>query len=260
MTHRPSLSTALANFAIAPETLNIRTVGFLTARPYTLKETAPGTLQTFMDITRDFTIANLEAEIASSADSLLQRAEEYQTHGDAQISAVARHIVAHGSVMTRDLLSSKGFSGLTGADSVTKLTEIFTNTIALIPNITAEQKNTSGGLNSLPYPIDFSATLDGIEGFQFGNTVTTNYLPAVYQNNRVAFTVTKIDHTIQNNDWTTTVATICRLLTDNQNKSDSTAENEYKNIQGNIENSGITYQGNTSATTTTRTNVTTAIQ
>jgi hypothetical protein len=125
---------------------------------------------------------------------------------------------------------------------------------------TAEQKNTSGGLNSLPYPIDFSATLDGIEGFQFGNTVTTNYLPAVYQNNRVAFTVTKIDHTIQNNDWTTTVATICRLLTDNQNKSDSTAENEYKNIQGNIENSGITYQGNTSATTTTRTNVTTAIQ
>ena len=140
MTHRPSLSTALANFAIAPETLNIRTVGFLGARPYTFKETAPGSLKTFMDITRDFTIANLEAEIASSADSLLQRAEEYQTHGDAQISAVARHIVAHGSVMTSQL--SNAFTGLTGQASVDKLTEIYMNTISLSPNISAESKNT----------------------------------------------------------------------------------------------------------------------
>jgi hypothetical protein len=78
--------------------------------------------------------------------------------------------------------------------------------------------------NAIPFPIDFSATLDGINGFKFGNTITTNYLPAVYKNTRIAFTVTKVEHTIQNNDWVTTLSTICRVLPDNQNKS---TENEY---------------------------------
>lgn len=116
---------------------------------------------------------------------------------------------------------------------------------------TAEFSNKSGGMNTLPFPIDFSATLDGIEGFQYGNTVTTNYLPAVYQNNRVAFTVTKIDHTIQNSDWTTTLSTLCRLFVDNQNTSDKTAANDYQNnAQVNSNTSAITYQGNVSAQAT----------
>jgi len=85
--------------------------------------------------------------------------------------------------------------------------------------------------NSIPFPIDFSATLDGIEGLKFGNTITTNYLPAVYKNTRVAFTITKIEHLIQNNDWITTVSTICRLLPDDQNKS---TENNYVNEQTTI--------------------------
>jgi hypothetical protein len=68
--------------------------------------------------------------------------------------------------------------------------------------------------NAIPFPIDFSATLDGIEGLKFGNTVTTNYLPAVYKNTRIAFTVTKVEHTIQNNDWITTLSTVCRVLPD----------------------------------------------
>lgn len=67
--------------------------------------------------------------------------------------------------------------------------------------------------NAVIYPIDFSATLDGIEGFVFGNVITTNYLPKIYKRNNVdiAFTITKIDHTIQNNDWTTTLSTVCRV-------------------------------------------------
>jgi hypothetical protein len=80
--------------------------------------------------------------------------------------------------------------------------------------------------NSIPFPIDFSATLDGIEGLQFGNTVTTNYLPSIYKNTRVAFTVTKVDHNIQSNDWTTTISTVCRLLPDDKNES---TENVYVN-------------------------------
>jgi hypothetical protein len=67
--------------------------------------------------------------------------------------------------------------------------------------------------NAVIYPLDFSVTLDGIEGFVFGNVITTNYLPKVYkrENTDIAFTVTKVEHTIQNNDWTTTLSTVCRV-------------------------------------------------
>jgi hypothetical protein len=75
---------------------------------------------------------------------------------------------------------------------------------------------------ALPFPIDFSATLDGISGFKFGNTITTNYLPSIYKNTNFSFTITKIDHVIQNNDWTTTLSTICRAFPDDK------AENTYQ--------------------------------
>jgi hypothetical protein len=88
----------------------------------------------------------------------------------------------------------------------------------------------SGGTDrekeSVPFPISFSCTLDGIEGIVFGNTITSNYLPAAYQGNRhlseadkkskntpkVAFTVSTVEHNIAGNDWTTTLSTICRSL------------------------------------------------
>jgi hypothetical protein len=65
---------------------------------------------------------------------------------------------------------------------------------------------------AIPFPIDFSCTIDGIEGFIFGNVITCNYLPTVYQKNKIAFTVTKVEHNISGNDWTTTLSTVCRLL------------------------------------------------
>lgn len=78
----------------------------------------------------------------------------------------------------------------------------------------------SGGTNrekeSVPFPISFSCTLDGIEGIVFGNTITSNYLPTAYQTDKktpkVAFTVTKVEHNIAGNDWTTTISTVCRTL------------------------------------------------
>jgi hypothetical protein len=66
---------------------------------------------------------------------------------------------------------------------------------------------------AIPFPLDFSCTLDGIEGFLFGNVITTNYLPTLYQKTDVAFTVTKVEHNISANDWTTTLQTVCRLTT-----------------------------------------------
>ena len=68
------------------------------------------------------------------------------------------------------------------------------------------------GASAAPlFPLDFSCTLDGIEGFTFGNAITTNYLPAQYKRADIAFTVTTVEHNISGGDWTTTLNTVCRF-------------------------------------------------
>lgn len=61
------------------------------------------------------------------------------------------------------------------------------------------------------FPLDFSCTLDGIEGFTFGNAITTNYLPSQYKKVDIAFTVTTVEHIITGGDWTTSLSTVCRF-------------------------------------------------
>jgi len=68
--------------------------------------------------------------------------------------------------------------------------------------------NKSDWRKGFPIPIELSVTLDGIKGFRFGNTIKIDYLPEGYEN--VVFTVTKIVHVIENNDWTTQLSTVCR--------------------------------------------------
>lgn len=69
------------------------------------------------------------------------------------------------------------------------------------------------GDNTAPlFPLDFSCTLDGIEGFTFGNAITTNYLPTQYKRDDIAFTVTTVEHIITGGDWTTTLNTVCRFV------------------------------------------------
>ena len=63
----------------------------------------------------------------------------------------------------------------------------------------------------IPFALDFTFTLDGIEGIVFGNAVTSNYLPEAYSGTGTSFTVTKVVHTIADNDWTTTCNTVCRI-------------------------------------------------
>jgi len=65
-------------------------------------------------------------------------------------------------------------------------------------------------------PLKFGVTIDGINGFKFGDTVATTYLPKKYKEKisgkfKAVFTVTKVNHSIQNNDWTTQLETVCRL-------------------------------------------------
>lgn len=65
--------------------------------------------------------------------------------------------------------------------------------------------------NDFPmYPLNLSVTLEGIDGIWFGNIITTNWMPTIYQNH-IVFMVTKVSHSIQDGDWTTTLETQCRI-------------------------------------------------
>ena len=72
-------------------------------------------------------------------------------------------------------------------------------------------------LAPIPYPLTLELTIDGIEGFNFGDTITSDYLPARYTKNsgmRVVFTVTEYTHTISSNDWKTQIKTVSRIVGD----------------------------------------------
>ena len=72
-------------------------------------------------------------------------------------------------------------------------------------------------LDPIPYPLTLELTVDGIEGFNFGDTITSDYLPARYTKKsgmRVVFTVTEYEHTISGNDWKTKISTVSRIVGD----------------------------------------------
>lgn len=71
-----------------------------------------------------------------------------------------------------------------------------------------------GAKEVVPFPLEFSAVLDGIAGIKFGDTVSINYLPKVYKEKNIVWTATTVQHEISNNDWSTTVNTVCRMLND----------------------------------------------
>jgi hypothetical protein len=85
---------------------------------------------------------------------------------------------------------------------------------ALRRDQTGESADNVNGKEAIPFPLDFSVTIDGVEGIVFGNVVTSNYLPAVYTKSKlkIGFTVTTVSHTITAGDWTTTINTVCRII------------------------------------------------
>lgn len=66
-------------------------------------------------------------------------------------------------------------------------------------------------LKTAVFPIYLKLTLDGINGFLYGNAITTNWLPKQYRDSRIYWTVTKIRHRIENNDWITELEAIYRV-------------------------------------------------
>lgn len=63
--------------------------------------------------------------------------------------------------------------------------------------------------NKVLYPVDFSITIDGIDGFFFGNVIDTNLIPSSYAG--MEFVVTKIQHSIKDGIWDTTLITKARI-------------------------------------------------
>ena len=75
--------------------------------------------------------------------------------------------------------------------------------------------NDAHWLNNAVYPIDLSITIDGIAGFKFGDVITTNLIPKHYfKEYHMVFTVTKINHTIKDGVWETTLNTKSRISMD----------------------------------------------
>jgi hypothetical protein len=67
-------------------------------------------------------------------------------------------------------------------------------------------------LNRAIYPIEFSVTLDGINGFKFGDVITTSLIPKHYFVDwGIVFTVTKVVHKVNTSTWETTLNTVARL-------------------------------------------------
>ena len=64
------------------------------------------------------------------------------------------------------------------------------------------------------YPIDLSITIDGINGFKFGDTLTTQMIPKIYNSDyNMVFTISRIVHSIKEKDWQTTIETRSRITT-----------------------------------------------
>ena len=77
------------------------------------------------------------------------------------------------------------------------------------------QFNDGTSTEQVPYPIEFSCTMDGVEGWKFGDTVSATYLPSRYKSKsggvKVVFTITEYEHAIEGNDWTTTITALMRM-------------------------------------------------
>ena len=59
-------------------------------------------------------------------------------------------------------------------------------------------------------PIKLKFILDGIYGFEFGNALTTNWLPSPYDESNSYFTIYRIYHKIHDHDWITEIECLYR--------------------------------------------------
>lgn len=73
----------------------------------------------------------------------------------------------------------------------------------------SEANDDSAGCGGVMLPFDFSFTVDGIGGFEFGQKVSSDRIPKAIRKN-LQWQITKVEHKINKSDWETTVSTVCR--------------------------------------------------
>jgi hypothetical protein len=111
-------------------------------------------------------------------------------------------------VNARQDMSDRDYS----SDCVTALKSVLKDIV-----LARDTKDVGGGGNiePPPYPLSFNATFDGIEGLNFGDTFTSSYLPERYRfpdGLRVVFTLIKYEHVIKDNDWSTSIECMARIV------------------------------------------------
>ena len=101
-------------------------------------------------------------------------------------------------------------------------------------------------LNKAIYPVEFSVTIDGINGFKFGDVIKTTLIPIHYNVDwDMVFTVTKILHRVTPSTWETTLNTVARLSMDSEFTSVAVSEsplppdNNLGNARAEVDTSGV---------------------
>lgn len=101
-------------------------------------------------------------------------------------------------------------------------------------------------LNKAIYPVEFSVTIDGINGFKFGDVIKTTLIPIHYNVDwDMVFTVTKIIHRVTPSTWETTLNTVARLSMDSEFTSVAVSEsplppdNNLGNVRAEVDTSGV---------------------
>jgi hypothetical protein len=78
-------------------------------------------------------------------------------------------------------------------------------------NKTVDDGKNHTNINTI-IPINLNLTIDGIGGIYYGNRIQVDYLPENYKNRDIKFQITNVQHTIENNNWKTSLETLMRVL------------------------------------------------
>jgi hypothetical protein len=68
-----------------------------------------------------------------------------------------------------------------------------------------------GAIQNRPYPIGLSLKVNGVAGIGFGHCISMASLNGTKWGGNTVFTVTRVTHMVQNQDWTTDIESVARL-------------------------------------------------
>lgn len=64
---------------------------------------------------------------------------------------------------------------------------------------------------SMGYPVGLDLVINGTAGVEFGHAIAISSLSGTDFGKNSVFTVTRVEHVVQNQDWTTAITTVCRF-------------------------------------------------